>query len=77
MAPEPVTLEVRLVAKTEFVPPADVPWETDADGGEALAEFAGRLAVRRGVLRRARVCRWPCRRRFGPKRHGEAATGQN
>ncbi|AKE89803.1 MULTISPECIES: FAD-dependent thymidylate synthase [Rhodococcus] len=42
MAPEPVTLKVRLVAKTEFVPPADVPWETDADGGEALAEFAGR-----------------------------------
>ncbi|AOW94511.1 FAD-dependent thymidylate synthase [Rhodococcus sp. WMMA185] len=24
------------------MPPADVPWETDADGGEALAEFAGR-----------------------------------
>ena len=23
-------------------PPADVPWETDADGGQALAEFAGR-----------------------------------
>ena len=42
MAPEPVTLKVRLVAKTEFVPPADVPWETDADGGQALAEFAGR-----------------------------------
>ncbi|RVW09746.1 FAD-dependent thymidylate synthase [Prescottella agglutinans] len=37
-----VSLKVQLVAKTEFVPPADVPWETDADGGEALAEFAGR-----------------------------------
>ncbi|WP_305094748.1 FAD-dependent thymidylate synthase [Prescottella sp. R16] len=37
-----VPLKVQLVARTEFVPPADVPWETDADGGEALAEFAGR-----------------------------------
>jgi len=37
-----VPLKVQLVAKTEFVPPTDVPWETDADGGEALAEFAGR-----------------------------------
>ncbi|WP_070378259.1 FAD-dependent thymidylate synthase [Rhodococcus sp. WMMA185] len=37
-----VPLRVQLVAKTEFLPPADVPWETDADGGEALAEFAGR-----------------------------------
>lgn len=35
-------LNVRLIAKTEFMPPEDVPWETDADGGEALAEFAGR-----------------------------------
>ncbi len=33
---------VLLVGRTEFFPPADVPWETDADGGEALAEFAGR-----------------------------------
>ncbi len=33
---------VRLVARTEFLPPDDVPWSTDADGGEALAEFAGR-----------------------------------
>src|SRR5690349_23659013 len=33
---------VQLVAKTEFVPPAGVPWTTDADGGQALAEFAGR-----------------------------------
>jgi thymidylate synthase (FAD) len=37
-----VPLRVQLVAKTEFFPPADVPWSTDADGGEALAEFAGR-----------------------------------
>ncbi|MFC6092493.1 FAD-dependent thymidylate synthase [Saccharothrix sp. BKS2] len=34
--------KVQLIAKTEFFPPADVPWSTDADGGEALAEFAGR-----------------------------------
>ncbi|WP_137724834.1 FAD-dependent thymidylate synthase [Prescottella subtropica] len=37
-----VPLTVQLVAKTEFVPLADIPWDTDADGGEALAEFAGR-----------------------------------
>ncbi len=37
-----VPLRVQLVAKTEFFPPADVPWSTDADGGQALAEFAGR-----------------------------------
>ncbi|HEX2298784.1 MAG TPA: FAD-dependent thymidylate synthase [Pseudonocardiaceae bacterium] len=35
-------MHVQLVAKTEFFPPADVPWSTDADGGQALAEFAGR-----------------------------------
>ena len=34
--------KVELIAKTEFFPPGDVPWETDAEGGEALAEFAGR-----------------------------------
>ncbi|WP_034287077.1 FAD-dependent thymidylate synthase [Amycolatopsis benzoatilytica] len=34
--------KVQLIAKTEFFPPDDVPWSTDADGGEALAEFAGR-----------------------------------
>ncbi|MBB4681886.1 FAD-dependent thymidylate synthase [Crossiella cryophila] len=34
--------KVQLIGKTEFFPPADVPWSTDADGGEALAEFAGR-----------------------------------
>jgi thymidylate synthase (FAD) len=37
-----VSLKVQLVAKTDFVPPEDIPWETDADGGQALAEFAGR-----------------------------------
>ncbi|HWD04767.1 MAG TPA: FAD-dependent thymidylate synthase [Amycolatopsis sp.] len=36
------TPRVQLIARTEFFPPEDVPWTTDADGGEALAEFAGR-----------------------------------
>ena len=40
--PETVTPEVTLIARTEFLPPAGVPWETDAEGGPALAEFAGR-----------------------------------
>ena len=35
-------LKVQVVAQTQFTPPADIPWETDADGGQALAEFAGR-----------------------------------
>ena len=39
---EMVGLSVRLVAHSEFHPPADVDWETDAAAGEALVEFAGR-----------------------------------
>lgn len=35
-------LQVRVIAQTRFTPPADVAWETDAEGGQALAEFAGR-----------------------------------
>ncbi|HEX9832420.1 MAG TPA: FAD-dependent thymidylate synthase, partial [Mycobacterium sp.] len=35
-------LRVQLIAKTEFLAPSDVPWSTDADGGPALVEFAGR-----------------------------------
>lgn len=35
-------LRVQLIARTEFVPPPDVPWDTDTDGGQALTEFAGR-----------------------------------
>src|ERR671912_208701 len=35
-------LRVRAIAWTHFEPPEDVPWSTDASGGEALAEFAGR-----------------------------------
>jgi thymidylate synthase (FAD) len=39
---ETVSPRVQLIAKTDFIPPKDVPWTTDAEGGEALAEFAGR-----------------------------------
>jgi len=35
-------LHVQVIAYTHFDPPDDVPWDTDADGGQALAEFAGR-----------------------------------
>lgn len=35
-------LRVQLIAKTDFAAPPDVPWSTDADGGAALVEFAGR-----------------------------------
>jgi thymidylate synthase (FAD) len=40
--PEIVPPQVKLVAWTQFEAPEDVPWSTDADGGQALAEFAGR-----------------------------------
>jgi thymidylate synthase (FAD) len=40
--PDIVPLKVQVIAWTHFDPPAEVPWQTDADGGEALAEFAGR-----------------------------------
>ncbi|WP_163759701.1 FAD-dependent thymidylate synthase [Mycobacterium botniense] len=39
---ETAALRVQLIAKTEFLAPPDVPWSTDADGGQALTEFAGR-----------------------------------
>lgn len=39
---ETAPLRVQLIASTEFFAPPDVPWETDADGGQALVEFAGR-----------------------------------
>ncbi|WP_043606977.1 MULTISPECIES: FAD-dependent thymidylate synthase [Protofrankia] len=35
-------MRVQIIAQTQFVPPDDVDWSTDADGGQALAEFAGR-----------------------------------
>jgi len=40
--PEIVTPQVQLIAWTEFRPPAGVDWQTDAAGGAALVEFAGR-----------------------------------
>lgn len=40
--PRIVAPRVQLIAKTEFLPPADVDWSTGAEGGQALAEFAGR-----------------------------------
>lgn len=40
--PETVAPQVRAIAWTHFEPPADVDWHTDADGGAALVEFAGR-----------------------------------
>jgi thymidylate synthase (FAD) len=39
---ETAPLRVHLIAKTDFLPPPDVQWSTDADGGPALVEFAGR-----------------------------------
>jgi thymidylate synthase (FAD) len=39
---ETAPLSVQLIAKTQFFPPPDVLWSTDADGGSALVEFAGR-----------------------------------
>ncbi|KAA1251483.1 FAD-dependent thymidylate synthase [Mycobacterium simiae] len=35
-------LRVQLIAKTDFLALPDVPWTTEADGGSALVEFAGR-----------------------------------
>jgi thymidylate synthase (FAD) len=40
--PQIAPLKVQAIAWTHFEPPADVAWETDTDGGQALAEFAGR-----------------------------------
>ncbi|MGB9377573.1 MAG: FAD-dependent thymidylate synthase [Mycobacteriales bacterium] len=40
--PEIAPLSAQVIAYTAFDPPDDIPWETDADGGQALAEFAGR-----------------------------------
>jgi thymidylate synthase (FAD) len=39
---ETAPLRVQLIAKTEFFAPLDMEWRTDADGGQALVEFAGR-----------------------------------
>ena len=40
--PEIVPPSVQVVAYTTFEVPPEVPWDTDAEGGQALAEFAGR-----------------------------------
>jgi thymidylate synthase (FAD) len=40
--PEMVQPQVKLIAWTQFQAPDEVPWSTDAEGGQALAEFAGR-----------------------------------
>ena len=40
--PDIVAPNVRVIAWTVFEAPSDIPWQTDADGGQALAEFAGR-----------------------------------
>jgi thymidylate synthase (FAD) len=40
--PATASLRVQVIGRTEFRPPAEVPWDTDADGGQALLEFAGR-----------------------------------
>lgn len=40
--PQIVPLKVQVIAQTRFDPPDDIAWDTDADGGQALAEFAGR-----------------------------------
>ena len=40
--PEIVEPQVRLIAWTHFETPEGLPWSTDAEGGQALAEFAGR-----------------------------------
>lgn len=40
--PDTVHLTARVIAYTHFDPPDDVAWSSDADGGQALSEFAGR-----------------------------------
>jgi len=40
--PATASLRVQVIGRTEFTPPTDVPWATDAEGGQALVEFAGR-----------------------------------
>ncbi|MDG4767108.1 FAD-dependent thymidylate synthase [Solwaraspora sp. WMMD406] len=40
--PEIVSPQVKLIAWTHFEAPDDLDWSTDAEGGQALAEFAGR-----------------------------------
>src|SRR6201986_5682672 len=37
-----MTRSLQVIAWTAFEAPADIEWSTDADGGQALADFAGR-----------------------------------
>ncbi|HEX6872911.1 MAG TPA: FAD-dependent thymidylate synthase, partial [Micromonosporaceae bacterium] len=37
-----VSPRITLIGWTTFQPPAEVAWSTDAQGGQALVEFAGR-----------------------------------
>ena len=37
-----MSLRVQVIAWTAFAAPEDIDWATDAEGGQALAEFAGR-----------------------------------
>jgi len=37
-----VELEVRLIGRSRFTAPEDIPFVTDVEGGQALTEFAGR-----------------------------------
>lgn len=37
-----VALSAQVIATTQFHKPADIDWDTDAEGGESLIEFAGR-----------------------------------
>lgn len=43
---EQTTPRVDVIATSSFTAPSDVPWQTDAQGGQALAEFAGRACYR-------------------------------
>ncbi|MDT4997577.1 MAG: thymidylate synthase, partial [Pseudonocardiales bacterium] len=35
-------VRVEAIGWTQFAVPPDIDWKTDADGGDALVEFAGR-----------------------------------
>lgn len=43
---EQTTPRVDVIATSSFTPPSDVPWDTDASGGQSLAGFAGRACYR-------------------------------
>jgi thymidylate synthase (FAD) len=53
--PQIATPRAQVIAWTHFEAPDDVPWETDADGGQALAEFAGRACYQSWTKPNART----------------------